>query len=119
MINFCAKLDGKAKMRILEASRRAMEQTATVVLRDLVESGIMPFENGYLQNQATSMEILGEDGVRLITDAVYARRKYFGAFEFDQSINPSAGGRWFEPYIGADIWRREFADKIKKGLKRC
>jgi len=88
---------------------RALVRTATDLQRDLVAGGTLPFEGGHLQNSATFVVVSGvrRGRVAVVTDAVYARRKYFHPeFEFDQSVNRNAGGRWFDAYVTGD--KRDF-----------
>jgi len=62
----------------------------------------MPFESGHLQNSATYVDVgrIGQGKVAVVSDTVYARRKFFHPeFEFDRSVNGRAGGRWFDAYV--------------------
>jgi len=78
---------------------------AGVVLTDLQGAQTMPLDSGYLQNQATYVDEsgLGDDVVSIVSDTVYARRKFFNPqFNFNRTVNSRAGGRWFDEYtVGA------------------
>ena len=90
------------KKDIERKAKRALVATAQDLRDDLVASGTMPFETGRLQNAATYVDVSGlRDGrAAVVSDLVYARRKYFHPeFDFDQSVNARAGGRWFDPYV--------------------
>ena len=83
-------------------AQRALALAALDIRADLVESGTVPLESGHLQNQATYVDAanLSHGRVAVVSDTVYARRKYFHPeFNFDQSVNPNAGGRWFDTYL--------------------
>ena len=61
----------------------------------------MPFESGHLQNEATYVDVsrLSQDVVAIVSDTVYARRKFFHPeLNFDRRVNRRAGGRWFDAY---------------------
>ncbi|MCL2376292.1 MAG: hypothetical protein FWC76_02735 [Defluviitaleaceae bacterium] len=78
-----------------------MLQTAHEIRTDLQRSGTMPFESGHLQNEATYVDAsrLGQDVAAIVSDTVYARRKFFHPeFNFDRRVNRQAGGRWFDAY---------------------
>ncbi|MCL2855989.1 MAG: hypothetical protein FWE21_10320 [Defluviitaleaceae bacterium] len=90
------------KRDIQQAARAALVKTAVDLRDDLVQSGTMPFESGRLQNAATYVDVGGLRAGRaaVVSDMVYARRKYFHPeFNFDRSINRNAGGRWFDAYV--------------------
>jgi len=61
----------------------------------------MPIESGRLQNEATYVcaARLHEDVMAVVSDTVYARRKFFHPeFNFNRTVNKRAGGRWFDAY---------------------
>ncbi|MCL2398011.1 MAG: hypothetical protein FWC93_08105 [Defluviitaleaceae bacterium] len=80
-------------------------QTAHELRADLRAGGTMPFESGHLQNEATYVcgARLGQGVAAVVSDTVYARRKFFHPeFDFDRRVNRAAGGRWFDAYtVGA------------------
>ena len=87
--------------QILKKARAALLQTAHEVKTDLRASGTMPFASGHLQNEATYVDASRavQDVVAIVSDTVYARRKFFHPeFDFDRSVNRQAGGRWFDTY---------------------
>ena len=103
--------------KIFARARRALLQTAHEVRADLQASGTMPIESGFLQNVATYVDAgrLNQDVAAVVSDTVYARRKFFHPeFNFNRAVNRSAGGRWFDAYtVGAkrglarDVFVRE------------
>lgn len=98
--------------KLTVASRRTLVETAVKLQKDLVESGTMPFESGVLQSSATYVDVSGirSGRVAIVSDIVYARRKYFHPeFNFDQSVNRNAGGRWFDPYVTGN--KRDFIQR--------
>jgi len=109
-------LEGK----VLRAGLGALVAAAVAVKEDLVSSGTMPFASGHLQNSATLVDVgrlRAEGAVAVVSDAVYARRLLMHPeFEFDQSVNSRAGGRWFDAYADGD--RAQFlVDEFVKGFR--
>ncbi|MDR2167539.1 MAG: hypothetical protein LBE35_06800 [Clostridiales bacterium] len=108
---------------IKAAARRALVATAQAICEDLKNSGTMPFESGHLQNSATYVDAgrIRDNKVAVVSDTVYARRKFFHPeFEFDQSVNRRAGGRWFDAYTTGDrrnLAAKAFAEAFKGDLK--
>lgn len=104
----------RSLMREIESrARAALPKVAVALLHDLRQSGTMPFDTGALQNAATYVDVgrLNEGCVAVVSDTVYARRKYFHPeFNFDQSRNANAGGRWFDAYISGE--KRGFAAEV-------
>jgi hypothetical protein len=62
----------------------------------------MPFDKGTMQNESTSIDTANSNKgeVSLTTDTPYARRLYFHPeYNFNQSNNPNAKGRWYDDWI--------------------
>ena len=117
------KIDKAALCKIVAKGQRGLEGAAAAIHDDLTAAGTMPFKTGHLQNQATSVNTsnLADNTVSIVTDAVYARRKYFEpGLNFDKSVNRAAGGRWFEPYISGaarGLWLKAFVKSMRGGKK--
>ena len=95
--NIAKQIDARAKAALIGCGR--------AVLVDVKASQTIPFESGHLQNQATSLYVAeaAQGRVAVVTDAVYARRKYFHPeFNFNRSINKRASGRWFDTYANGE-----------------
>jgi len=109
---------------VRRAARAAFLEMACGMHGDLVDSGLMPFEDGVLQNEDTFVDEsrLGDGRVDIVSDTVYARRKYFEpGLEFDRSVNRQASGRWFEPYLEGErrgLWLEIFAREMKGRLRQ-
>lgn len=107
--------------RLNRAIITALEQAAEAVHTDVVQAQVIPFDNGTLQQRSTFVDTSqSENGhVSLVSSTPYARRLYFHPeYDFDQSENPNAKGRWFEDYLlGGD--KQEFAhEKFAEILRR-
>lgn len=107
--------------RLNQAITTALEQAAEAVHTDVVQAQVIPFDSGTLQQRSTFVDISeSENGhVSLVSSTPYARRLYFHPeYNFDQSENPNAKGRWFEDYLpGGD--KQEFAhEKFAEILRR-
>ena len=88
----------------------ALIKTGDALKTDLIQSQTMPFKTGELQNRSTFVDSseASTGVVKVISDTPYARRLYFHPeYNFNRSINPNAGGMWFEPYIGGN--KKDFA----------
>jgi hypothetical protein len=112
------------KAQIEWVARQALVAAAQAVREDLVESQTMPFESGHLQNSATYVDVgrIRDNKVAVVSDTVYARRKFFHPeFEFDQSVNARAGGRWYDAYVSGnkrDLAFIAFKKAMEEGFKR-
>jgi len=98
---------------IKHKANAALVRAAMAVCEDVRASGTMPFDTGDLQNAATYVDVgaLNKGRVAVVSDTVYARRKYFHPeFNFDKSRNKNAGARWFAPYV--DGAKRDFALRV-------
>jgi len=107
------------QQHVYGAARSALVTAARDLRADLVTSGTMPLQSGHLQNTATIVDTSNawRGEVAVVSDTVYARRKFFNPqFQFDRSVNKSAGGRWFDVYISGD--KRRFALKAFAGAMR-
>lgn len=107
--------------RLNQAITTALEQVAEAVHTDVVQAQVIPFDSGTLQQRLTFFDTSqSESGhVSLVSSTPYARRLYFHPeYNFDQSENPNAKGRWFEDYLpGGD--KQEFAhEKFAEILRR-
>ena len=94
--------NARALSQVLDRARQALADTAEEVRADLVASGTMPLDSGRLQNDATTVctRRLRQNRVAIVSDTVYARRKYFNPqFNFRRDVNNQAGGRWFDVYL--------------------
>ena len=122
-------------IRELESSAvKALEMTAEQLHTDVVQEQVIPFDTGAMQGEKTFTKA-GEsvtatypngdtvtntitrarDGkVSIITTSPQARRLYFHPeYHFNKSENPSARGRWYEPWISG-----EKKDECKKVFRQ-
>ena len=110
-----AKLEELTKQQYI-----SLAQTADALLTDLRDSQTMPFDTGNLQNDSTHLDdSQKEQGrVSIVSSTPYARRLYYHPeYNFRKNNNPSAGGKWFEPYISgskADFARNTFRELFKR-----
>lgn len=107
-----AKLNELTKQQYI-----SLAQTADAVLTDIRDEQLMPFDNGNLQNDSTSVDdsqrVQGR--VSVVSTTPYARRLYFHPeYDFRRNNNARAGGKWFEPYISGS--KKEFIVNAFKTL---
>ena len=87
--------------QLSKASVTALAMTGEAVHSDVVQSQVVPFKTGNLQNEASFVDDSDVDRgvVRLVHSVPYARRLYYHPeFNFDTSENPNAKGQWFEDW---------------------
>ena len=87
--------------QLSKAAIMALEMTGEAVHSDVVQSQVVPFKTGNLQNEASFVDDSDADRgvVRLVHSVPYARRLYYHPeFNFDTSENPNAKGQWFEDW---------------------
>ena len=67
----------------------------------MISSQVMPFDTGDMQNNQTFVDYSPENATaRLVTGSPQARRLYYHPeYNFQTVNNPSAGGRWLDPWI--------------------
>lgn len=111
----------KSKLeKLTKAQAVSLAQTADVLLTDLRDEQLMPFNTGNLQNDSTSVDDSQKEKgrVSIVSTTPYARRLYFHPeYNFRRNNNSKAGGKWFEPYITGS--KKNFArDAFAKLFKR-
>jgi hypothetical protein len=87
--------------QLSKAAVTALAMTGEAVHSDVVQSQVVPFKTGNLQNESAFVDDSDADRgvVRLIHSTPYARRLYYHPeFNFDTSENPNAKGQWFEDW---------------------
>lgn len=111
------KLDMQAIKKLEQAAIKSAEVAMEQTIADLRNSEKMPFDNGDMQNNQTFVEA-DENGARLVTGSLQARRLYYHPeYNFQQGNNSNAGGKWLEQYLTGDkkdFVRNKFAEVFKK-----
>lgn len=102
--------------QLTQAAITALEQTGEALHTEVVQSQVMPFETGHLEEDATFVDYSDSaDGVvRIVSSTPYARRLYYHPeYNFQTDENPYAGGEWFEPWLPGGI-NQDFANNAFK-----
>lgn len=90
-------------LRSLEQNEiTALEQTADVLLTEVKNAEVMPFDTGNLQNESTFIDnSQSQQGVvTLVSATPYARRLYFHPeYHFNRDEHIAAGGEWLKPWL--------------------
>jgi hypothetical protein len=110
--------DWKVK-QLTDAQIKALEETADLLRRDIMDAKVMPYDTGNLQDFNTFVDFSkSKNGlVSLISQTPYARRLYFHPeYNFRKDRNPNAQGKWLEPWISGDKkeWCQETFKKFYK-----
>lgn len=104
--------------QLTQASVTALEMTAEALHTEVLQSEIMPFETGNLQNESTFVDYSdsSKGKVQLVSSTPYARRLYFHPeYNFQTEANAFASGQWYEPWLPGGI-SEDFAPKAFKKL---
>ena len=119
-MSYTVNIDKSKLKELVSASKTALYKTAELVLTDLRDSQVMPFESGDMQNSKTFVDDKEKDSgkVSIVTDAPQARKLYYHPeFNFSQEHNPNAKANWFDDYIDGN--KKDFAvDTFKKLYKK-
>ncbi len=98
----------------------ALEQTAEALHTEIVQSQVVPFQTGNLQNESMFVDdsCVKFGKVAIVHSTPYARRMYFHPeFNFSKEENPGAKGKWFEAWEpGGEL--QDFAPKKYKEIYR-
>ena len=112
------KLNMGRMAKLTKAQRMALEMTAEAVHTDMVQSQVIPFDTGNLQNTQTFVDYSDSASgkITIAFNTPYARRLYYHPeFNFTKSENPNAKGRWAEDYLENGS-KKDFARKTYKQL---
>lgn len=108
--------------QLTQAAITALEQTGEALHTEVLQSQVMPFDTGHLQEDATFVDYSDSvDGlVRIVSSTPYARRLYYHPeYNFQTDENPFAGGEWFEPWLPGGV-NQDFAkDAFKRFYKKA
>ncbi len=108
--------------QLSQAAVTALEMTAEALHTEVIQSEIMPFETGNLQDESTFVDYSdsSKGRVQLISSTPYARRLYFHPeYNFRTDENAFASGQWYEPWLTGGI-SADFAPKaFKKFYKKA
>lgn len=106
------------RARIKELTRaqiQALEMTAEALHTEVVQSQVIPFDSGNLQNESTFVDYSNSSKgkVSLISSTPYARRLYYHPeYNFQTTNNPNAKGKWYEDWISGS--KKNFCKKAFK-----
>ena len=108
---------------INEVARLALLDTAEAIKTDLIQSQIMPFDTGVMQNDSTFVDNkrIIKGVARLVTDTLYARKVYFDPeINIHQDKNPNAKQYYFDDYITGEkrnLPIKYYQQMLKRRLK--
>lgn len=111
------KINEKKIKEIDEATKKSLEQTAHVILGDIISNGYIPRDQGNLEEDSFVDTNEIQDGkVSIVSTAPYARRIYYNAdnwkFQRESSVD-----HWFESYVSGQD--KDYLEQVyKEFLKR-
>lgn len=105
------KLNNSKIQQIERAQKIALYETMDALKTDVIQSQVMPFDVGTMQNESTFIATSKNGKVAsLITRTPYARRLYYHPeYNFQKTNNPNAQGQWLEDYISGS--KKEFCQE--------
>ena len=113
-------INRQAVKRLDKATQTALEKTAESLHTRVVQSQVMPFDTGTMQNEQFFVDSKDskKGKVSLVVSTPYARRLYYHPeYNYQTVNNPKAGGHWFDPWINGK--QKDYAQKaFKQHLKR-
>ena len=101
-VNSIVKIYSSKIKGITNAQIRALEKTSEALHTDVVQSQVMPFKTGNLQNESTFVDYSksSEGKVSIVTSTPYARRLYYHPeYNFSHAENKNAKGEWYKDYL--------------------
>ena len=97
------------------AQYEALAQTGDATLTELRDRGVMPFDNGNMQNDNTFVDDSQKNKVSIVTTAPQARRLYFHPeYNFKRGDNARAGGKWFDSFLNDNFIQNAYAKLLKR-----
>lgn len=108
------KIDKSKLNTLIEAQKKALEQTTEAILSDIKTSAVVPKDSGELERSGFVDLSKLDDGITSINfDTPYARRLYWHPeYNFRQDKNTNAQGKWMQSYIDGD--NKEFVTDTYK-----
>lgn len=108
------KIDKSKLNTLIEAQKKALEQTTEAILSDIKTSAVVPKDSGELERSGFVDLSKLDDGITYINfDTPYARRLYWHPeYNFKQDKNTNAQGKWMQSYIDGD--NKEFVTDTYK-----
>lgn len=108
------KLDKSKLNTLIEAQKKALEQTTEAILSDIKTSAVVPKDSGELERSGFVDLSKLDNGITSINfDTPYARRLYWQPeYNFRQDKNTNAQGKWMQSYIDGD--NKEFVTDTYK-----
>lgn len=113
MADIKVTINTAALRKLDDAMARALAQTGDEILSRERNDAVIPMDTGVMQDDDTHVDDsdAASGHVRIITDAIQARRLYFHPeYSFRHDHNANARGEWWEPWVSGA--RRRDAAKI-------
>lgn len=108
---------------INEMAKLALVDTTEAVKTDLIQSQVMPFDTGAMQNDSTLVDDkrIMKGIAKIVVDTAYSRKVYFDPeIHVKQGKNPNAKQYYFDDYtVGSkkDLPMKYFKQHLKRRMK--
>ena len=119
LIKHKLKINNSKVKQIEDAKKKALFETMDALKTDVIQSQVMPFDTGTMQNESTYVATSKNGKIAsLITRTPYAERLYYHPeYNFQKVNNPNAKGLWLEDYISGS--KKDFCEeKFKEFFRR-
>lgn len=119
-VNAVIKLYPGAVSKLNQAVINSLDATSEMLVADVVDKQVMPFDVGTLQKSIHVNDSNIEKGYALITvQTPYARRLYYHPeYTFQTKNNQYAGAHWYNPWLPGGKYqsycRSCYVDFLKK-----
>lgn len=100
--------------KLSTSATKALEQTTTMLLSEVKNAMVMPYDTDNLQNCQTAPNYANSQNghTEIVSSAIYARRLYFHPeFNFQREQNKNAGGEWYKPWLKGGQ-KEDYAAKV-------
>lgn len=120
VVNSKITINRNALKQLTGKAITALEMTGEALHTEVVQSEIMPRDEGALQNEKTFVDYSKSDQgiVSLVSEGPYARRLYYHPeYNFQKFENAFAGGKWLEPWMKGGKQEKFCPDAFAKFYK--
>lgn len=102
-------MDAGKLSALSSAQIKAVKMTAEQMRTEIIEEGVIPFDEGTLQNVQTYVDTTEarKGNVSIAHDSPYASKLYWHPeYDFQKTFNANARGMWWEDWISGPMASR-------------
>lgn len=113
-VSSTVKLNIPKLNKLSTSATKALEQTTAMLLSEVKNAMVMPFDTGNLQNEQTFPDYGNSQNghTKIVSNTPYARRlHYHPEYNFRRDYNANAGGEWYKPWLKGGQ-KEDYAAKV-------